>query len=120
MILVTPRCPECGEPAEGSVDTVPGVALFTEAREDGHVEYSGTTEVCWDGQTSDWRTEHGMLVQCAAAHEWYTRVVDVVSTSTGKWIVTLDHEPVDGEEYDDRKDADAASVRQAKKMREEA
>lgn len=120
MILITPKCPECDEEAEGSVDTVPGIALFGGFDEDGGTTYAGDTRMCWDGQMSDWQPGKGMLVQCTAAHEWYTHVVDVATTPEKKWIVTLDNEPIDGEEYDDEEAADAAAVRQAKKLRESA
>ena len=48
MKFETPNCPTCGEPAMGTVDVIPGVALLSFA-EDGEAWYSGETKVFWDG-----------------------------------------------------------------------
>lgn len=42
-------CPRCGSPFEGQLDVIPGVALMTQF-EDGSYEWTGTTDVHWDGQ----------------------------------------------------------------------
>lgn len=79
-------CPECGEPARGTSDYVPGCALFTEPDEDGEVEYSGSTDCYWDGQTNaaellgdledgDCDTSKTRL-QCDSGHEWDAESID--------------------------------------------
>lgn len=87
--LHTPTCPECGEPARGSSDFIPGIALFDGDPRSGRVDYVGETKVLWDGQfnavelaASDSRAlpllkgvprEEQMQVQCRSGHEWITR-----------------------------------------------
>ena len=87
--LHTPKCPECGEPARGSSDFIPGIALFDGDPRSGRVDYVGETEVLWDGQFNaieladergpdlplipDVSISEQMQVQCRDGHEWITR-----------------------------------------------
>lgn len=94
--LHTPTCPECGEPARGSSDFIPGIALFDGDPRSGRVDYVGETKVLWDGQFNavdladpagtppgDQHAdltllpgvprEEQMQVQCRSGHEWITR-----------------------------------------------
>lgn len=72
MKLLIPKCPQCGNPAVGTVDTVPGVALFDGNPSTGEVNYAGTTEVDWDGQETR-KQEANPLVTCGD-HEWATAI----------------------------------------------
>ncbi len=75
-------CPECGEPARGTVEPLSVVAEFAGEPQTGDdVEYSGSTEVWWDEQ----RTVHEEvnladgpaklpLVCCHNGHAWPTTI----------------------------------------------
>jgi hypothetical protein len=87
MKISVPNCPNCGEPAEGTVDDVPGIALFGEIDENGRTEWGGETRVCWDGQMPRTNDAGEILVQCSEAHEWYTTIdyeLEVVAESAPK------------------------------------
>lgn len=64
------RCPACGEYAIGTVDMVPCCAEFDIDEATGEVEWSGHTEVYWDGQQTSLGGCGRMLLQCRAGHEW--------------------------------------------------
>jgi hypothetical protein len=82
MKLHKPTCPECGEPARGTVERLCGCAEFAgEPGPDTPVEYSGWTEIWWDEQ----RTVHQKkgapegpdnlpLVCCPNGHSWPTAI----------------------------------------------
>ena len=62
------NCPECGQQAKGTLETIPGIArlLFDE---DGNAEYLGGTDVCWDGQETV-RDESGRAtLVCPDGHD---------------------------------------------------
>ena len=61
------KCPECGDGAIGTVDMVPGWALFN-VLDDG-VEWSGETKMFWDRQYSLGEPGYPLL-QCHNRHEW--------------------------------------------------
>lgn len=74
----TCRCPDCGDPPRGTVDLIPGVALFG-GEEDGEYDYSGTTDVCWDGQytvTLPDDPPESLRLVCRAGHEWLGMMVE--------------------------------------------
>ena len=78
--LSAPKCPECGESPEGTVDDVPGIAEFSIDEDDESlVDWAGNTRMCWDGQMT--RHKEGddslLMVQCREGHEWYTTMTDV-------------------------------------------
>lgn len=63
------KCPECGQPAKGTVETIPGLALLT-FDDDGQTEYAGETEIDWNNQASE-QDEYGRyLLECHAGHKW--------------------------------------------------
>ena len=75
MMRVDPhRCPDCGEPAEGTVDIVPGIAQFGDFTEDGITDWAGGTRMCWDGQMPQTDAQGRTLVQCEHAHDWWAVV----------------------------------------------
>lgn len=75
MKLETPLCPECGSAAIGTVDTIPGVALFSEPDASGNVYWREETELEWNGQTT--QEQDGLpLVQCRNGHAWPCRITE--------------------------------------------
>jgi hypothetical protein len=63
------NCPECGEPAAGTVETVPGLALLV-FDDDGQAEYEGETKIDWNGQQTR-RDESGKVtLECRHGHRW--------------------------------------------------
>ncbi len=63
------KCPQCGQLAKGTLETIPGLALLM-FDEDGNAEYAGGTDVCWDGQQTI-RDEQGRVrLMCPDGHEW--------------------------------------------------
>jgi hypothetical protein len=73
MIFDTPRCEICGELAKGTMESLPGVALFVFDKEDT-AEYSGETEIWWNDQTTRYDAEGRIALVCPNDHVWYSRV----------------------------------------------
>ena len=66
-------CPECGEMARGTVETVAGVAEFDIA-DDGSVTYSGYTDIWWEEQQTV-EDEGGIIrLVCHCGHDWSARM----------------------------------------------
>lgn len=63
-------CPECGEEASGTVESLMGVAMIE--RLHGEFQYSGYTDVLWDAQKSVTKDGKELLV-CGNGHEWYSQ-----------------------------------------------
>lgn len=74
MTFDKPRCPKCGKPPEGTVDTLHGLARLTEPDEDGSFEYSGTTDVWWDEQRTIRDKKGRVLLMCEDTHEWFSKM----------------------------------------------
>ena len=68
------NCPECNEPAEGTLDRVECKALFSEPDEYGHVEWGGESKMLWDTQQTDEIDGHPVLV-CTNGHTWPARLL---------------------------------------------
>lgn len=78
MKFATMTCPECGEPAAGSLETIQGRAEFTEPDENGHVDYAGETEMFWDTQEMMIKTTEGkeyVALLCHNGHDWQSEVL---------------------------------------------
>lgn len=67
------NCPQCGEPAQGQVDNLTAVALFTEPDGDGKVDWEGESEVCWDDQKPVLDDQNRVTLVCPDGHEWQAR-----------------------------------------------
>ena len=65
-------CPECGEMARGTLETVSGVAEF-ELAQDGAVEYTGYTDVWWDEQRTLADEGGNIRLVCPKGHDWAAR-----------------------------------------------
>jgi hypothetical protein len=82
MILHTPFCPECGEPAEGIFKRLTGTAEFNGVPGPGiDVDYEGSTKVWWDDQHTAIEREsepsgpnNRPMVICANGHVWPTAI----------------------------------------------
>jgi hypothetical protein len=64
-----PRCPECGEPARGTLEIVQGVALVAADPDTGRPVYAGDTEMYWDSQRTVER-EGKFVWVCSCGHDW--------------------------------------------------
>ena len=82
MELHTPLCPECGEPAHGTVERLSGYAAFADVPgPDVQVDYSGWTEIWWDEQRTVHQNDDAVkgsdnlpLVCCSNGHSWPTAI----------------------------------------------
>jgi hypothetical protein len=67
MRFTPDKCPECGEQALGTLETVPGLALLVF---DDNGDAEGETKIDWDSQVSQ-RDEAGrVLLECSEGHQW--------------------------------------------------
>jgi len=63
------KCPTCGQPAAGTLETVPGLALLA-FDDSGQAGYEGETKLDWNGQVTC-RNESGKaILECPAGHQW--------------------------------------------------
>jgi hypothetical protein len=82
MKLHNPNCPECGEPAHGTVERLTGYAQFaSQPGPDVAIEYSGWTEIWWDEQRTIHQKDDAPeapdnlpLVCCPNGHTWPTAI----------------------------------------------
>lgn len=63
------KCPECGQRAKGTLETIPGIALL-EFDEDCDADYQGETKVWWDGQQTARSDDGRVRLVCPDGHEW--------------------------------------------------
>jgi hypothetical protein len=66
-------CPECGEMARGTIETVTGVAEFDIA-DDGSVTYSGYTDIWWEEQQTVTDEGGNVRLVCPKGHDWSARM----------------------------------------------
>ena len=66
-----PKCPECGEDPLGTLEDLTGRAEFSRQEDDGAYEYSGSTEVFWDGQMTRTDEEGKVALLCENGHDWF-------------------------------------------------
>lgn len=68
-------CPECEADIAGTHESIPGFArMFRQAN--GSYEYTGSTDVHWDGQMTDKDPKGRALVECVSGHTWYAECSD--------------------------------------------
>jgi hypothetical protein len=78
MKFEIPKCPECGEYADGIIEIVEGRATL-ERSSDNDVDsfdYAGDTDMWWDEQKPVPQTAGRVSVMCPKDHEWLTKVTD--------------------------------------------
>jgi hypothetical protein len=73
MKIEPAKCPECGEPAEGTLETVTGKALLLK-NDDGTYDYAGETKIWWDEQRTVRDAEGRATAICSAGHEWQVTI----------------------------------------------
>jgi len=76
MKFARPKCPECKELAEGTLEIVEGVALL-HLNEDGTAEYEGTTNIDWNAQQTVKDGRGLITLLCVCGHRWQSKVSDV-------------------------------------------
>lgn len=69
------KCPECGQPAKGTLETIPGLALL-KFDKDGQAEYDGGTEVAWDDQATQHNEAGNDILECHLGHQWPAKCED--------------------------------------------
>ena len=70
------KCPECDQPASGTVEVIHGVALLL-FDDEGRAEYAGETKVDWDSQTSLLDARGRVTLECPSGHQWQARANNV-------------------------------------------
>lgn len=76
MKLTNPICPECKHRAIGTIDLIPGTALFDDVPfKNKHVDFCGETDVFWDGQKTITNDKDESQVTCDSGHTWFTKIV---------------------------------------------
>lgn len=63
------KCPECGQPANGTLEMIPGLALLT-FDDNGEATYAGDTEIDWDNQMTRDDEDGRVRLECPAHHRW--------------------------------------------------
>ncbi|MEQ8788715.1 MAG: hypothetical protein RIC55_20560 [Pirellulaceae bacterium] len=74
MRLVPPRCPTCGAPPTGILETIQGVAHLDVGKDDA--EYAGGTEVLWDTQTPVRDDAHRVTLVGECDHLWQAELIE--------------------------------------------
>ncbi|MHC4405167.1 MAG: hypothetical protein ACYTG0_36440 [Planctomycetota bacterium] len=69
------KCPECGQQAKGTLETIPGIALLL-FDEDGNAQYAGETAICWDGQATVCDEYGRVTLDCPDGHAWLAMIND--------------------------------------------
>lgn len=69
MRLTPYICPTCGGPAEGTLESVPCLALLN-FDEDGNAEYVGETTLDWDHKKTNADAYGRVTLECAHGHQW--------------------------------------------------
>ena len=63
------KCPECGQAPEGTLETVPGLALLV-FDASGQGQYAGETEIDWDAQATCEDEAGKVILECPNGHQW--------------------------------------------------
>lgn len=63
------KCPDCGQAAKGTSETINGLALLI-FNGDGQAEYAGETEIDWNSQVTRHDEAGNDLLECPAGHQW--------------------------------------------------
>jgi len=63
------KCPECGQTAKGTLETVPGLALLV-FDDSGDADYEGETVINWNNQASQHDETGRDILECPEGHQW--------------------------------------------------
>jgi len=78
-----PQCPQCGQLAKGTLESIPGLARLL-LDEDGSAEYAGSTDVYWDDQETI-RDEQGRVtLMCPDGHQWLAEMSCAAAAATAQ------------------------------------
>jgi hypothetical protein len=70
MKIEPATCPQCGQPADATLESVPGWALL-QRDADGTFDWFGETAIDWNGQvTVVDPVTHKATVRCSEYHTW--------------------------------------------------
>ena len=69
------KCPQCDQPAEGTRETVPGLALLV-FDDNGRAEYEGETKIDWNIQTTCRDESSKVILECPDGHQWSAEYED--------------------------------------------
>jgi len=75
MKVQRPNCPQCREPAVGTVETIRGVARFNDVPKANHPVQYRRTDVDWDSQRTIDGPGGKPLVTCDNGHEWESPIL---------------------------------------------
>jgi hypothetical protein len=70
-----PYCSVCGEPARGTLELTPGLALLL-FDEDGEAEYEGGTTMDRDGQKTCRDKDGQVILECRNGHRWQAKMCE--------------------------------------------
>lgn len=72
--LLTPNCPQCNQPARGTVEVLSGMATIA-IEEDGEYDHDGNgTEIWWDCAETKTNERGEISLICREGHEWFSPV----------------------------------------------
>lgn len=75
--LDPPCCPECGEPAQGTLEDLEGLAFLTwKDAQAGVADWNGETKPLWDTQRTQRDQDHRVTLFCPAGHDWQAHMED--------------------------------------------
>lgn len=69
------ECPECGELASATEDTLFGSAQMYFDEKSGGFEYAGETTAWWDSQTTITDEKGNHKLRCPNEHNWFAKAV---------------------------------------------
>lgn len=69
MHFLSWKCPICHQPAEGTLETVFGLALL-QFDDHGKAEYAGETQIDWNTQVTCRDRDGKVTLQCPEGHRW--------------------------------------------------
>lgn len=72
MKLQIPNCPECSEPARGTMEDMAGIAEFEESANPFIRNYSGWTDAFWEDSETRYNKKGEVELICPNGHQWYS------------------------------------------------
>ena len=70
------NCPDCGELAEGTLESIAGQALLV-FDEDGDADYAGETKIDWNSQVTVRDAKGRVILECPSGHRWQATLTDL-------------------------------------------
>ena len=79
-----PKCPECGELAKGTLETVTGLAMLHFIDKEGNAEYDGETDIDWNNQMTIRVPTNEVILECPKGHAWLSGMQENQELKHGK------------------------------------